>query len=105
MVPIHKEPHWVRLTLDDIMVFMMCGTHLDREVHAAGDSSDPVQPRIGRYPQTPRNKGNGRGGAPKTSTKTTFSTESTTEKGTLSQEQEDDQDLGDKDTIEHRNNQ
>ena len=83
----------------------MCVRHLDRQVHTAGDLWDPVQQGIRSYLQTPQNKDKGSDRAPKTSTKTTFSTESTTEKGTLSQEQEDDPDLGDKDTIEHRNNQ
>ena len=50
MLPIYKEAHWVLQNWDNIMAFMMCGTHLDREVHAAGDLSDPVQQGIGSYP-------------------------------------------------------
>ena len=42
-VPINKEPHWVLQKWDDIIVFMMCRTHLDREVHTVGDSLDLVQ--------------------------------------------------------------
>ena len=87
------------------MAFMMCGTHLDREVHTAGDRSDLVQQGIGSYPQTLRNTGKGSGRAPKTSTKATFTTKSATEKETSSQQQEGDKDLGDKDTSEDRNNQ
>ena len=83
---------------------MMCGTHLDREVHTAGDLSNPVQQGIGSYPQTPRNKGKGSGRAPKTSTKSIFTTESATEQGILSPQQEGDKDSGDKDTREDRNN-
>ena len=66
------------------MGFMMYRTHLDREVHTAGDILDPVQQGIGSFPQTPRNKGKGSGRAPKTSTKTTFTSESATEQGTWS---------------------
>lgn len=54
MIPIHKEPHWVLEKSDDKMVFMMCGMHFDREVHAAGDLSNLFQQGIGSYPQTPR---------------------------------------------------
>ena len=86
------------------MAFMMYGTHLDREVHAAGDLSDLVQSGIGSYTQTLRNKGNGSGRAPKTSTKTTFTTKSATEQGT-SLQQEGDKDSDDQDSGEERNNQ
>ena len=61
----------------------MCRTHLDREVHSVGDLSDLVQDGIGSYAQTPRNKGKGSGRAPKTSIKTTFTTEPATEQGNL----------------------
>ena len=60
----------------------MCRTHWDREVHTAGDLSDPVQQGIGSHLQTPRNKSECSSGAPKTSTKTTFTSESATEQGT-----------------------
>ena len=86
------------------MAFMMCGMHLDSEVHTAGDLSDPVQQGIGSYPQTLRNKGKDSGRALKTSTKTIFITKSATKKVTLLQQQERDKDLGNKDTREHRNN-
>ena len=49
-VAINKEPHWVLQNWNNIIACMMCGTHLDREVHAAGDLSDPVQQGIGSYP-------------------------------------------------------
>ena len=65
---------------------MMCGTHLDQEVHTAGDLSDQVQQGIGSYPQTTRNEGKRSGRAPKTSTKTTFTTESVTKQVTLAQQ-------------------
>ena len=42
MVPINTEQYWVLQNGDDIIAFMMCRTHLDREVHTAGDFSDPV---------------------------------------------------------------
>ena len=86
------------------MVFMMCRTQLDREVHTAVDLSDLVQQRIGSYLQTSLNKGKGSARAPKTSTKTTFTSESATEQGTLSQQQEVDKDSGNKNTTEERNN-
>ena len=59
--PINKELHWVLQNWDDIMALMMCRTYLDREVHTAGDLSDPIQKGIGSYPQTPRNEGTGSG--------------------------------------------
>ena len=74
MVPINKEQHRVLQNWDDIMAFMMCGMHLNSEVHAAGDLSDSVQQGMGSYLQTPLNKGKGSGRALKTSTKTTFTT-------------------------------
>ena len=37
MVPINKEPHWVLHNWDDIMAFIIYGTHFDREVYTAGD--------------------------------------------------------------------
>ena len=83
----------------------MCAMHLDREVHTAGDLSDPVQQGIDSYLQTPQNVGKGRGRAPKTSTKTIFTTESATEQGTSLQDQEGDKDLDDKNTRKDRNNQ
>ena len=46
-IPINQEPHWVLQNWDDIMGFMMCGTHLDREVHPAGDVLNLVQQGIG----------------------------------------------------------
>ena len=100
----NKEPHWILQKWDDIMAIMMCGTHLDTEVHVAGDLSDPVQQGIGCYPQTPRNKGQGSGRGPKTSTKRTYTTEPATEQGTSSQSQEGDKYSGDKDTREDKNN-
>ena len=42
MVSSNTEPHCVLQNWDDIMVLMMCRMHLDREVHSAGDLSDPV---------------------------------------------------------------
>ena len=87
------------------MEFMMCGIDLDRQAHTAGDLSDPVQQGIGSYQQTPRNQVKGSSRAPKTSTKTTFTTESATEKRTLLQQQEGDKDSGDKDIREDRNKQ
>ena len=99
-VPINKELHWVLQNWDDIMACMMSGTHLDREVYTAGHLSGPVQKGISGYLHIPRNIGNGSGRAPKTSTKTTFTTQSATEEGILSQQQEEDKDLGEKDTRE-----
>ena len=104
-VPINKEPYWVLQNWDAIMAFMICGTHLDREVHTAGDLSDLVQQGIGRYPQTPRNIGKGSGRVLKTSTKTTFTTESADEQGTSLQEQEGDKGWDNKNTREDRNDQ
>ena len=75
MVSINKEPYQVLQNWDEIIGFMMCRTHSDREVHSAGDLSDPVQLGIGSYPQDPQNQGTGRGRALKTSTKTTFTRE------------------------------
>ena len=49
MVTINKEPQLVLQNWGDILAFMMHGTHLDREVHAAGDLSDLVQQGIGSY--------------------------------------------------------
>ena len=49
MVPINKKLYWVLQKWNDIMAFVMYGMHLDREVHAAGDLSDPVQQGIGSY--------------------------------------------------------
>ena len=59
MLSIKNESDWVLQNWNNIMAFMMCGTHLDREVHTAGDSLDPVPQGIGSYPQTPGNKGKG----------------------------------------------
>ena len=59
MVRINKELHLVLQNWDYIIAFIMCGTHLDRELHTAGDLWDPVQKGIGSYLQTPRNKGKG----------------------------------------------
>ena len=101
-VPINKEPHWVLQNWDHIIAFMMCQTHLDREVHTAGDLSDLVQQGIGSCPQTPRNKSKGSGRASKTLTKTTFTIESTTEQGTSLQQPEGDKDSGNKNTREDR---
>ena len=84
LVTIHKELHWVLQNWNDIMAFMMCGTHLDREVYTAGDLWDPVPNRIGRYSQPPQNKVKSSSRAAETSTKTTFTTESATEQVTLS---------------------
>ena len=67
------------------MIFIICGTHLDREVHTTGDVLDPVQQGIGSNQQTPRNNSKGSGRAPKTSTKSTFTIESATEQGILLQ--------------------
>jgi hypothetical protein len=104
-VPINKEPHWVLQNWDDIMAFMMCGTHLDREVHTVGDLTDPVQEGIGSYPQTPKGKGKGSGRTPKTPIKNISTTESATGQGTSSKQQEGDKDSGDKEPTEERNNQ
>ena len=41
-VPIYKEPYRVLQNLDHIIVFMMYGTHLDREVYTAVDLSGLV---------------------------------------------------------------
>ena len=88
------------------MAFMVCRTHLNRELNTTGDILDPVQQGIGSYLQTPRNKPKGSGKAPKTSTKTIFTTELASKQRTLSQQQQGgDEDLGDKDTREDRNNQ
>ena len=84
---------------------MRCGTHLDQEVNTAEDLSDPVQERIGSYPQTPRNKCKSSGRVPKTSTKTIFTTESATEKQTSSQQHDGDKDASNKDTRKDKNNQ
>ena len=70
------------------MAFIICGMHLDREVHTTGDLSDPVQQGIGSYLQTPRNQGEGSGKAPKILTKTRFPTEPATKQGISSQQQE-----------------
>ena len=67
-VPINKEPYWVLKNWHHIMAFMICGTHLEKEVHTAGDLSDLVLWGIGSYLQSPRNKGKGSGRALKTST-------------------------------------
>ena len=104
-VSIKKELQSVLQNYDHIMLFMMCGMHLDRDVHTVGDLSDLVQQGIGSYPQTPQNKGKGSSRLPKTSTKATFVTELAIEQGTLSQLQEVEKDSGDKDTREDRNNQ
>ena len=104
-VPINKELHWVLQNWYNIMEFTMCGTHLDKEVHTAWDRLDPVQQRIGSYPQTSRNKGKCSGRALKTLTKTIFTTESANEQWTSLQQQEGDKNLGDKNTREDRNNQ
>ena len=82
---------------------MICRTHLDREVYAAGDLFDPVQKGIGSYLQTSRNKGIGSSKAQKTSTKATFTTKSAIEQRRLSQQQEVDKDSDDKKTRENRN--
>ena len=84
---------------------MMCSTHLDREVQTAGDLLNPVQQGISSYSQTPRNKRKGSGRASKTTIKISFTSESATNQGTLSQQQEANKDSGDKYTKEDRNNQ
>ena len=86
------------------MAFMICGRHLDREVHAAEDLSHPFQQGIGSYPQTPPNKGNGSSRAYKASTKTIFTTELATEEGTSSKKQKGNMDLSDRNIKEDRNN-
>ena len=43
IVSINKQPHWRLQNWDDIMAFMMYRIHLDKEVHAVADLSDPVQ--------------------------------------------------------------
>ena len=85
IILINKELHCIFQNWDYIIAFMMCGMNLYREVHTAGDLLDLVQQGIGSYSQTPPNKGKGSSRAPKTSTKTTVTTESATEQGTLSQ--------------------
>ena len=64
------------------MAFLVCSMHLDREVHTAGDLSDPVQQGFSSDPQTSQNKGNGSGTVLKTSSKTIFTTESATKQET-----------------------
>ena len=86
------------------MTFMMYGTHLDREVHTAIHLSNPVQEGFGSSPQTRQNKGKGRGRAPKTLTKTSFTSKSATKQRTLLQEEEADKNWGNKYTKEDRNN-
>ena len=77
-VAIKKEPHLVLYNWDYVMALIICGTHLDREVHAAEDLLDPVQKEFGGYEQPLRNKGKGSGRALGTPTKTTSTTESAT---------------------------
>ena len=86
MLPINKEPHLVLQKLDDVIAFMMCQMHLGREVYTAGDLLDPVQQGISSSLQTPQNNAQSSGRAPKTSTKTIFTTESATKQGTLLQQ-------------------
>ena len=64
-----------------------------------------MQQGIGSYLQTPQNKNKGSGRAPKTSTKTTFTTELAEKKGTLLQQLEGDRNSGYEDTREEMNNQ
>ena len=66
------------------MGFVIYGTHLDREVHAAGDLLDLVPNQIDSYVQTPQMKGEDKGSrrVSNTSTKTTFTTKSATVQGT-----------------------
>ena len=87
------------------MAFTMCETHLHREVHAAGDLSYPLQQGIGIHLQTTQNNGKGSSRARNTSTNTRFTTVLPTEQGTLSQQQEGDNDAADENTREDRNNQ
>ena len=103
--PIYKKPHWVLQNWDNMMAFMMCGMHLDREIHTAGELWDVVHQRIGSYPQTPQNKAKGSGRASKFSTKITFTAESAIEQGTSSLQQQGDQNSSDQDIREDNNNQ
>ena len=104
-IHINKAPYCVLHHWDDIMAFMMHGTHLDKEVHTAEDLSNLVQQGFGNYSQTSRNKGNGSDRAPTTSTKITFNTESATKQVSSSQQHEGDRDTHHKNTREDRNNQ
>ena len=83
----------------------MCRIHLDRKVHTAENLSDLFKQGIGRYLETPQNKGKGSGRVPKMSTKITFTTKSVTKQGSSVQQQEVDKDSRDMDTREDRNNQ
>ena len=105
IVPINKEPYWVLQNWEDIMAFMMYRRHLVSQVHTAGDILDSVQQGIGSYTQTSQHKSNRSRSEAKTSSKTTFTTEAAIKQGTLSEKQELDDDLGDKNTREERNNQ
>ena len=87
------------------MLFIMCRMHLYSKAHTAGDLLDPVQHGMGSYPLSPRNKGKGSSRALKTSTKTTFTTQSVTEQETSLQQPGGDKDSGNKDTRDDRNNQ
>ena len=104
-VSINKEPRCVVQNWDKIMAFITCETNVYRELHTAGDLSDPVQQGNYSYQQTPRNKGKGSSSAPKTSTKKTLAHLSATEQGTLLQQNEGDKDSGHNDTGEDRNYQ
>ena len=103
-VQINKEPHWGLQNEDDAIGYMMCGMHLHRDVHTAGGLSDPVPKGIVDYRQTSENASESSGRVPKTSIKTTFTTKSAKQQGTLSEQQEVDKDSANTDTREHRNN-
>ena len=81
-VPINKAPHWVHQNWDHIMVFIICGTHWDKEAHTAGELMYLVQQGIGSYPQNLRNKGKGSGRIRKTLTNRNLTTESAIKQGT-----------------------
>ena len=87
---VHKEPYWVLHNWDNIIRFMMCGTTLNWNVHTAVDLSDSIPQWIGSYPCTQLNKGKSGSSAPQTIPNTTFTIESATKQGILSQQQEGD---------------
>ena len=84
-----KKAQQVLQKWDDRMTLMTWRIHLYGKVHTTEDLSDLIPKGIGSYPQTSqaKGKGNGSGRAPKTSTKPTFTTKSTTEQEIQSQQQ------------------
>ena len=86
------------------MALMMCRTYVERNKYTAVDLLDLGQQEIRSYPQSLRNKSKGSGKALKSLSKTRFTSKSTTEQGTLSQQHEEDNVFGDNDKREKRNN-